>query len=135
MPTRKKALSTVSQEMTKDESKKRKNLDQVPSPETQFLDFDQNQPEAVEPIRIQTEETVEPVVTKPGSSPLDNTGPIPAEFLNDPYPVEIVPLTTPTTIIPVEQGFLNQERLIWISAIAVSWVVTSVAVLRALKVI
>ena len=135
MPTRKKASSTVSQEMTKDESKKRKTLDQVPSPEAQFLDFDQNQPEAAVPIGIQTEETVEPVVTKSSSSPLDNTGPIPAELLNDPYAVEIVPLTTPTTIIPVEHGFLNQERLIWISAIAVSWVVTSVAVLRALKVI
>jgi hypothetical protein len=132
----KKALTTVAEEMTKDKGKKRKTLDQVGGPETQFLDYDLSQPDTVVPIEIKSEETEGVVATsKPGSSPLDNTGPIPAELLNDPYAVEIVPLTTPTTVIPIEQAILTQERLIWISAIVVSWVVTAVAVLRAMKVI
>jgi hypothetical protein len=125
----------VSKEIT-EENKKRKTRDQVASPETQFLDFDQSRPEIAAPMEIKNEETSEPNTTpKSGGSPLDNTGPIPAELLNDPYAVEIVPLTTPTTIIPVNSGLLTQERLIWISAVTVSWVVTVVAVLRALRVI
>jgi hypothetical protein len=122
--------------MTKEESKKRKTLDQIVGPETQFLDYDQNLPEAAMPMEVKSEETVQPVDgPRKEPSPLDNTGPIPAEFLNDPYAVEIVPLTTPATVIQVEQRFLTQERLIWISAIVVSWAVTAVAVLRALRIL
>jgi len=66
---------------------------------------------------------------------LDNAGPMPAELLRDPFAVEIVPLTQPPPLPPEKKKLLTQERLLWITAVAVSWGVTAVAVLRALRII
>ena len=143
------------------ETKKKRRAERTVNPEAMFLNYNPTPavgaapsaaaapPVAVEPsvaappivVAAQAEpEKVEPKpqeVQTEESSPLKNAGPIPAELLKDPYPVEIVPLVSEPVPAPVVQPtkFLTQERLIWISAVAVSWAVTAFAVLRALRII
>ena len=63
-------------------------------------------------------------------SPLENTGPIPAELLKDPFPV----VTVPWSMRKASEN-KQRERLILASAIIVSWAVTAIALLRALNVL
>ena len=64
----------------------------------------------------------------PEGSPLENIGPIPAEMLKDPNAVESIPWS-----IRSAERSLKRERLIWMSALIVSWLVSTVAVLRHLS--
>ena len=148
--------------MAKDGTRKRRVVSQT-SPEDQFTDYNPNMPAAPSPPETKVEEpvaAVEPVApptppipptpvvapappqpepapeAKKDNSPLAHTGPMPAELLKDPFAVEIVPLTTvPIPPAPPKPKLLTQERMVWISAVGVSWAVTTVAVLRALRII
>ena len=62
---------------------------------------------------------------------MDHTGPIPAELLRDPSVVYAAPWgfqAGETKRVQI------RERLVWITAVAVSWGVTAIAVLRILNV-
>ena len=150
--------------VAKEGSSKRKVVSQT-SPEDQFSDYNPNMPappppppepkaeEQVAPVEtvvpsapaeVAPAEVVTPVAlpepvpeTKHNTSPLAHAGPMPAELLRDPYAVEIVPLTTvaPVPSPPAKTKLLTQERMVWISAVAVSWAVTAIAVLRILRII
>ena len=65
----------------------------------------------------------------PSGSPLDNVGPVPDELRRDPFPGGSIPWSIQEA--EKEQGRLR-ELMIWKVAIAVSWLVTAVAVLRSL---
>jgi hypothetical protein len=102
-----------------------------------FLNYNPNQAMASAPAEPEKDKPKQPeVAMEVEASPLKNAGPIPAELLKDPYAVEIVPLVAePAPVVVQPAKFLTQERLIWISAVAVSWAVTAFAVLRALGII
>ena len=62
-------------------------------------------------------------------SPLDNVGPVPEELRRDPFPGGSVPWS----IVEAEkEQSRNRELMIWKAAIAVSWTVSAVAVIRSL---
>jgi len=119
---------------TKSETKRRKKPNSAVSPEAQFLDYVPNPPEPTKAQEPVAEEPGQPQAdARPQPSPLDNAGPMPAELLRDPFAVEVVPITRPSP--PPETKSFTQERLVWITAVAVSWSVTVVAILRALRII
>jgi hypothetical protein len=63
------------------------------------------------------------------SSPLDNTGPFPAELLADSRAEAVVPWNIEVAEIKKD---VARQRLVWMAALAVSWSATFVAVLRVL---
>ena len=68
----------------------------------------------------------------PGSSPLDNVGPVPDELRKDPFPGGSVPWS-----IQEAEREQNQARktMMWKIVAAVSWSVTVFAALRALGIL
>jgi len=63
----------------------------------------------------------------PTGTPLDNVGPVPEELRRDPFPGGSVPWS----ILEAEkEQSRSRELMIWKAAIAVSWIVTVVAVIR-----
>ena len=68
-----------------------------------------------------------------GESPLDHTGPMPTEYQKDPFEMEALPLMPEARDSRPKLSI--QERTIWLAAAAVSWSVTAIAVLRALRII
>jgi len=71
-------------------------------------------------------------VAGPKSSPLDNAGPIPVELRVDPFPGESIPWGMQMAEIDRDR---TRERLVWASAVLVSWLVTGVLILRALNIL
>jgi hypothetical protein len=65
-------------------------------------------------------------------SPLDKTGPMPAELLKDPFAVEAVPWGMQN---PAVSQDLTRQRIVWITALAVSWSVTAISFLRAFRIV
>jgi len=63
----------------------------------------------------------------PTGSPLDNVGPVPEELLRDPFTGDSVPWSIQEA--EKEEG-RARELMIWKVAIAVSWAVTAVALLK-----
>ena len=121
---------------TKSETKFIERLEQSTSLLGHLLASDENdtddEQEAVGP-RIDTP-NIDP--TTKSESPLDHTGPIPPEYQRDPYAVEVFPLPTEDAPDASSKPRLQiQERLIWASAIVVSWSITVVAILKVLGVL
>jgi hypothetical protein len=56
-------------------------------------------------------------------SPLENTGPFPAELLKDPDSIQSVPWS-------IRRAEARRERLVWMTVLIVSWLVSAVALLR-----
>jgi hypothetical protein len=125
--------------LSTEERKKRKLVERSVNPEALFMDYYPSPVvamSAAEPEKQEPEQSEEEA--KASTSPLANAGPMPAELLKDPYSVELSPLTAAAVVaapVVTSKKFMNQERMIWISAVLVSWMVTIVAVLRALKII
>jgi hypothetical protein len=69
----------------------------------------------------------------PEGSPLDKTGPIPAEFLRDPLLAEVPPLEVPS--LATTQQDQMREKMMWGVALLISWSVTAVAILRAFRIV
>lgn len=67
------------------------------------------------------------LVGVPGDSPLVHVGPVPDELRKDPFSGGSVPWCIQEA---EKERSRNREQMIWKVAIAVSWLVTAVAVLR-----
>ena len=65
-------------------------------------------------------------------SPLDNAGPIPVELRGNPFPGESIPWGMQMAEIERDR---TRERLVWVTAVLVSWLVAGAMILRALSVI
>lgn len=105
------------------------------NPESLFLDYYPRRVGAMASSEPEKEEPKEEAAAKASTSPLDKTGPMPPELLKDPYSVELFPVSAVAAPVTTSKKFLNQERLIWLSAVGVSWAVTIVALLRAMRII
>jgi hypothetical protein len=66
-------------------------------------------------------------------NPLENTGPVPAGYFKGLFETESPPVIDsepPPYEVPSPGSTLSRERLVWVSALVVSWAITTVAVLR-----
>jgi len=68
----------------------------------------------------------------PTGSPLDNAGPIPVELQRNPFPGDSTPWGLQMAVIDRDR---TKERLVWASAVLVSWLVTGFILLRALNIL
>ena len=66
------------------------------------------------------------------SSPLDNPGPIPAELRENPFPGESIPWGF--QIAEIDRDRIR-ERLVWASAVVVSWLVAGALILRIMNIL
>jgi hypothetical protein len=75
------------------------------------------------------EDQTSPVLTgEPEESPLENTGPIPAELLKDSDPYESVPWS-------IRRAETRRVRLVWMTVLIVSLLVSAVALLRLMLIV
>jgi hypothetical protein len=64
----------------------------------------------------------------PEGSPLENTGPIPAELLIDTDSIESVPWS-------IRKAEARRQRIVWMTVLIVSWVVSAVTLLRLMSIL
>jgi len=97
-----------------------------------LLDFEPLRQDSTNGTENDREDPSGPAEGKSIGSPLDRTGPIPAELLKDPSTVDVLPWGFQEIELRRD---LRRERLIWTSALAVSWAVTVVTILRLMNVV
>jgi hypothetical protein len=129
-----KTLAPVIQRLTRfrGEERIRKTLAPVIQRLTRFQDHHLNGQDSAPEPEIREEEPLRQDLVKSEGSPLDNTGPIPAELLKDPSAVDVVPWGFRAAEIERNR---TRERFVWMTALVVSWLVTAVTILRLLNVV
>jgi hypothetical protein len=71
-------------------------------------------------------------------NPLEKTGPVPTGYLQGLFETESAPTTDSEPLpyeVPSPGSTLSRERLVWVSALVVSWSITVVAVLRLMNIL